>query len=133
MSDDSPTEDQGIDCSSVLSACSSKPNCVFSLAATHDSHYVAPLLLSAEPVQDWQRLIDIVLSLPKTLIVVQQANYLHAECKSRLFGFVDDLELCCDMTRRLCHVRSASRSGYYDFNVNRKRVETIRRALAAAF
>lgn len=131
MSDNTQANSRRIVCRQLLKPCCSKPNCVSSLAPDDDSHFIEPISLSAEPARDWQRLIEVVSAIPRTLIVVQQSGYIHAECKSRLFGFVDDLELCCDMTARVCHLRSASRSGYYDFNVNKKRIDTIRRALSA--
>lgn len=54
--------------------------------------------------------------------------YLRAECRTVL-GFVDDLELLAVPDERVIHVRSASRLGYRDFEVNRKRVERLRREM----
>ena len=45
-------------------------------------------------------------------------------------GFVDDVEFYCDGTA--IQVRSASRLGYSDLGVNRKRVEAIREAFERA-
>jgi uncharacterized protein (DUF1499 family) len=53
-------------------------------------------------------------------------GYLHAEFRSALFGFVDDVEFRMDETAGRIDVRSASRTGYFDFGVNRRRVEEIR-------
>lgn len=64
----------------------------------------------------------------RTVIVIEQDTYLHAEARSRIFGFVDDVEFLFDAERRVIHIRSAARSGYSDFGVNRRRVERIRRA-----
>ena len=57
-------------------------------------------------------------------------DYLHAECRSALFGFVDDLELHLRASDGIIAVRSASRLGYGDLGVNRRRVESLRSALA---
>ncbi|MDI9554865.1 MAG: DUF1499 domain-containing protein, partial [Pseudomonadota bacterium] len=46
------------------------------------------------------------------------------------FRFVDDVEFLFDDAAKLIHVRSASRVGVYDFEVNRNRVEDIRRRFA---
>jgi len=62
-------------------------------------------------------------------IITCQKNYIHAECKSSILGFVDDLEFLWDEKQGLFHVRSASRLGYSDFGVNRKRVENLRNML----
>jgi len=42
---------------------------------------------------------------------------------------VDDVEFFVDSSRNLLHMRSASRTGYWDLGVNRKRLETIRAQL----
>jgi uncharacterized protein (DUF1499 family) len=55
--------------------------------------------------------------------------YLWATYRSRLFRFVDDLELRLDAEKGVVHVRSASRLGYSDFGVNRERVEMLRKRL----
>jgi uncharacterized protein (DUF1499 family) len=57
--------------------------------------------------------------------------YLRAECKTLVFRFTDDIEFLLDRDARLIHVRSGARVGWYDFGVNRRRVEAIRRAFAA--
>jgi uncharacterized protein (DUF1499 family) len=59
-------------------------------------------------------------------VVRQEWNYLHAEFKSRLMGFVDDVEFTYDEKAGVLHVRSASRLGRRDFDVNRKRVQALR-------
>ncbi len=46
-----------------------------------------------------------------------------------MFGFVDDLELELRAEAGLVAVRSAARLGRYDFGVNRRRVEALRRTL----
>jgi uncharacterized protein (DUF1499 family) len=60
-------------------------------------------------------------------IVTAGTNYIHATFTSALFGFVDDVEFSFDEQNKIMNVRSASRTGYSDLGVNRKRVEEIRR------
>ena len=67
--------------------------------------------------------------LPRTKIISSTDDYLHAECSSAVFGFVDDLELHLRPAENLIAVRSASRLGHSDFGVNRKRVEQLRSLL----
>jgi uncharacterized protein (DUF1499 family) len=76
------------------------------------------------------RLKAVLAGLPRTRVVAEEADYLHAECTSLIFRFVDDLEFSVDRLEKKIHVRSASRVGKYDFGVNRRRVEAIRRAFA---
>jgi uncharacterized protein (DUF1499 family) len=114
---------------SRLAPCPVSPNCVCS-DDSNTQHGVAPLRL-AVTAEGWAAARHAVLSLPRTRIVTERSDYLHAECTSAFFGFVDDLELHLRPGEGIIAVRSASRVGYSDFGVNRKRVETIRAALAA--
>lgn len=68
--------------------------------------------------------------MPRTRIVKEDGVYLHAEVRSFLFRFVDDLEFLIDTEQSLIHMRSASRTGYSDLGVNRRRVEHVRKAFA---
>ena len=79
----------------------------------------------------WFAARDAVSQLPRTRIVTDTNDYLHAECKSRFFGFVDDLELQLRPEDGIIAVRSASRVGYSDLGANRKRVEDLRESLSA--
>src|SRR3989442_2536522 len=74
----------------VLAPCPNKPNCVSSLAEDAD-HRVAPFALSG--AKGWAALREAVAAMPRTRIVEERPGYLHAECTSRIFRFVDDLEL----------------------------------------
>ena len=65
-------------------------------------------------------------------MVVADENFLHVEFRSAVFGFVDDVEFLFDDGNKVIHVRSASRVGYYDFGVNRRRVEELRKRFMAA-
>jgi uncharacterized protein (DUF1499 family) len=63
---------------------------------------------------------------PRSTIVGEQPGYLRATVTSRLFGFVDDVELLVDTATRLVHLRSSSRVGRGDMGVNRARMERVR-------
>ena len=62
-------------------------------------------------------------------IVNDTGNYIHAEARSAMFGFVDDVELQMLPSGDVIAIRSASRVGYSDMGVNRRRVERIRESL----
>ena len=110
---------------STLSPCPASPNCISS-DATDSSHGTPPFALAIAPAEAWQIARSVVSSLPRTVVVTQTPDYLHAECSSALLGFVDDLELQLRAPERLIAVRSASRLGYGDLGVNRARVEELR-------
>ena len=71
-----------------------------------------------------------VAGLPRTKLIEEADTYLHYECTSLLLRFVDDVEFVFDDEAKLIHFRSASRIGYGDLGVNRRRMEGIRSRLA---
>ncbi|WP_419939547.1 DUF1499 domain-containing protein [Candidatus Palauibacter sp.] len=93
-------------------------------------HRVAPFHTSGDPVTLFRRLRDVVAAMPRTRIVTATDDYLHAVCRTRV-GFRDDLEFRWCPSDGVAHVRSTSRVGLYDFGVNRRRVERVRRELEA--
>jgi uncharacterized protein (DUF1499 family) len=113
-----------------LKDCPGSPNCVSSEAAD-PKHRVEPFRLKGDPAETWAAVLRMVAAMPRTDIISADDHYIRAECKSRLFRFVDDLELVLKRETGTVRVRSASRSGYYDFGVNRKRVEFLRQSLRA--
>jgi len=107
-----------------LAACPASPNCVSS-EATDAKHYIEPFRLTTPVADAWKVVQVVVVDLPRTRIIVAEDNYLHAECRSRIFGFVDDLELHLSPEGNEIAVRSSARRGYSDFGVNRKRIEAL--------
>ena len=109
------------------------PNCVSSQADASDAgHYIAPIKFTGTAVEAMATLRKIVDSTARTLVVRHEPNYLYAEYKSKLLGFVDDVEFLASEQEGVIHVRSASRLGRRDFGVNRERIESIREQFAAA-
>lgn len=112
----------------TLADCPDRPNCVSS-KAKDKGHAVEPFRVKGDPIKVWEAVADILRDLPRTTIIKMTDRYLHAECKSRFFRFIDDLELQLDPSANLIEIRSASRTGYYDFGVNRRRVSHLRQIL----
>ncbi|HSQ14654.1 MAG TPA: DUF1499 domain-containing protein [Candidatus Deferrimicrobium sp.] len=113
---------------SRLAPCPSSPNCVSSDDA--DAAHLIPSFQLAVPAADaWRAVRSTVAGLPRTKIVTETDDYLHAECSSAFFGFVDDLELHLRPAQNLIAARSAARLGKSDFGVNRQRVENLRALL----
>jgi uncharacterized protein (DUF1499 family) len=107
-----------------LQPCPDSPNCVCSTDPA--PHYVEPLAFTGDADAAMSRLKTVLAGQARTRLVAEEADYLHAECSSLIFRFVDDLEFHLDRPGKKIHVRSASRAGKYDFGVNRRRVEAIR-------
>ncbi|PLX78457.1 MAG: DUF1499 domain-containing protein [Desulfuromonas sp.] len=114
-----------------LRSCPDSPNCVSSMA-TNDAQRVGPFQLQASHEKAWALVKRTIQKLPRTRIVSSTDNYLHAECRSAVFGFTDDLELQLMPQQNQITIRSAARFGYFDFEVNRKRVEKLTSQLRAA-
>lgn len=108
-----------------LKAAPSSPNCVSSQALSA-YHKIEPLAFKGNGKMAFDRLKSLVAELPRSEIIETSEKYLYAECKTKLLGFVDDVEFYLDEDAVSIHVRSASRLGRKDFGVNRARIETIR-------
>jgi uncharacterized protein (DUF1499 family) len=111
-----------------LAPCPETPNCVSSLAPM-DERYVPPLRYTGNKEDAYRVLVDLIASQQRAKIVAKEANYVRAEYKSAIFRFVDDVEFLFSEDQPVIDVRSASRVGYYDFGVNRRRIEDIRSRL----
>lgn len=114
-----------------LSACPAWPRCVSSFEDS-ERHGIAPLTLTAEPDRAWAAARLAVARMPRTRIVDEQADYLRAEVTSPWHFYTDDLELLLRANQQEIAIRSTGRIGYYDFEVNRDRVEALRTALCQA-
>ena len=114
-----------------LPLCPNSPNCVSS-QASDAGHYIAPFKITGKTEDAWAALKRVLSGQSRTVIVDETINTLHAEATSLVFRFVDDINVILDADAGLIHIRSASRVGYADFGVNRKRVEALRLQLQKA-
>jgi len=114
-----------------LAPCPNSPNCV-STQSADEKHRIDPIAYTTSTEEARKRLEKIVRAMPRTKVVRLEEDYMHLECRSKLFRFVDDVEFWFDDANKVIHCRSASRKGYSDLGVNRKRVEQIREQFSAA-
>ena len=112
-----------------LAPCPASPNCVHTGHRHPDG--TLPLYLTAEGESNWDSVRTVVEAMPRVTVVSASEGYLHAEERSRLFRFIDDMELLVAEDRELV-VRSASRLGQGDLGVNGRRVDRLRSMLAEA-
>lgn len=108
-----------------LALCPNSPNCVSSQAADAD-HYIAPFKITGNPAEAWEAFKQALAGQSRTVITESTENALHAETTSLVFRFVDDINAILDTEAKQIHIRSASRVGYSDLGVNRKRVAALR-------
>ena len=109
-----------------LAPCPNTPNCISSEDKADTEHYVPPISLSVSFPGDILEIINKVITDLGGSVGDVKGSYLSATFKSRLFGFIDDLEIRMDEGAGIIHVRSGSRVGYSDKGVNKKRIENLK-------
>ena len=113
-------------------------NSVTSQAALYPDHPqrkyadIAPLALKGDGPATIAKIKTIVEGMDGAKVMKSERDYLYAQFTTKLMKFVDDVEFWFDPAANAIQVRSASRVGRGDMGVNRKRIEAVRSALAAA-
>ena len=107
-----------------LAPCSSKPNCVCSESFGGNAGSVAAIPFTGS-VEKFVENLQMAIAAEGGSVTDQEENYIAATFESGSFRFVDDVEFRILPKKSIAHVRSASRVGYSDMGVNRKRVEAI--------
>lgn len=108
-----------------LAKCPDKPNCVSSMTGDR-AHFIEPFKYSIGFDKAKDALVESINSIDRSKIISDSGDYIHVEFKSRVFRFTDDVEFLFDDKIKTIHLRSASRVGYSDMGVNRKRMENLR-------
>lgn len=108
-----------------LAGCPNSPNCV-STQSSDEEHRIDSIPYTSSLDEARDRVEKIVRGMPRTRVVSLERDYMHVEYTSRILRFVDDVEFWFDDSNKVIHFRSASRVGYSDLGVNRKRMEQIR-------
>jgi uncharacterized protein (DUF1499 family) len=109
----------------MLPSCPDSPNCVSS-RAVRPSQQVAPFAFTGPAEAAQGRLLRIIEQDRGATVVDARQGWIAVEFRSRVFGFIDDLRFELDPATGVFHVQSASRLGYWDLGVNRRRVEALR-------
>lgn len=110
---------------SPLPPCPRSPNCV-STQAERPRQRMEPIPYEGPLSAARERMRRVLQAHPRTTLVEEGPDFFRAECRSRIFRFVDDVEIRFDDAAKLVHFRSASRLGRRDFGVNRERMDRIR-------
>ena len=109
----------------MLLPCPKSPNCVLS-QVSDAKHKIKPIYYATSVEAAKERLNQVILSISDARIITQNEVYWHVEFTTRWLRFIDDVEFYFPESEALIHLRSASRSGYWDLGVNRKRTKDIR-------
>jgi uncharacterized protein (DUF1499 family) len=108
-----------------LRPCPDTPNCVTS-RPTDPGQAINPLVFTSPGAEAHTRLENILRTIPRLTIVENRPDYIHAETRSLVWGFVDDNEFYFDETTGIIEIRAAARLGSDDLGKNRERIEMIR-------
>ena len=109
-----------------LRQCPKSPNCV-STQSIDEKHKIKPIHYNSTLKEAKEKIQNIIKSLKRTKVITETDDYIHIEFRTALFKFIDDIEFYFDDSEKIMHFRSASRVGYSDMGVNRKRMENIRK------
>ena len=112
----------------ALSGCYPLPNCVSSTTWVLYNR-TASFETAIPPDEAWIIIKDVIRQMPRTKIVEADDVYVHAKCTSRVFRFVDNLELLLHPDRNRIDVRSSSTIAIWDLLVNHLRVYKLRKQL----
>lgn len=114
----------------LLKSCPTSPNCVSTQAQPDDTtHYVEPIVYNGERKATQLKIESLMLTNGDARIVNSELGYVHFEVKSKLIGYIDDVEFYLPEVDSVVHFRSASRVGHSDLGVNRERFNQIKSLL----
>ena len=116
----------GVDGNGRFAPCPSSPNCV-STQAVDEIHSIPPIPFTTDTPTAQAKMVFAIEQMNGSTVVTQESNYIHAEFRTPTMRFVDDVEFYFEEKAGEIHFRSASRLGYGDGNLNRKRMEAVRR------
>lgn len=109
-----------------LAPMSDKPNAVSSQTNVIDKR-VEPLKFIGNLNNSKRLILDVINQFKNVTIIKNEKNYIYVVFASELMKYKDDVEFYFDENNKLIHFRSASRVGYSDMGVNRKRYDDIRK------
>lgn len=108
----------------TLKPCPESPNCVSTQTDQADKKMEA-IPFAGDPQKALAAIKMVVAKMPRTELKTETENSLHFTFTSAIFRFVDDVEFLVDSENQAIHFRSASRTGYSDLGVNRKRMSQL--------
>ena len=118
------------DPSNTITPCSSAPHCVSSKNAVDSARHVDALKFDGSTEQAHAALLQALRSHEDARIESDVMPVVRSTFHTTV-GFVDDVTFVFRDDAKLIDVKSRSRIGYYDFGVNRRRVEQLRTEFAA--
>lgn len=109
----------------TLSPCNNAWNCAITQEVNGKKPNSEPIYYSVDHKSAFAQIKKIIMAMPRVTLIQKTDEYLHFTCASTFFGFIDDLECYLPKNENIIYMRSAARSGIYDFGVNKNRIRTI--------
>lgn len=104
-----------------------KPNAVSSQTDIMEKR-VEPLKFRGDLDNSKKLIIESINEFKNMKIIKNEKNYLYVVFATEKMKYKDDVEFYFDEYKKIIHFRSASRVGYSDMGVNKKRYEEIKKA-----
>jgi len=112
-----------------LSPCPGTPNCINSEFENDAAHFIDTLPYQNKSILEINLLIKDAIQKTGGHIAIANNDYIAATYSSKLFRYIDDVEVRIDEEHKAIHFRSASRVGRSDFGANIKRIGLIKNEL----
>lgn len=111
-----------------LQPCPDAPHCV-STQSENPKQFIEPLSYPERQsgADLREKLLAGIGKMKRIKILQSEPNYIYFQTTSLLLRFKDDVEAYFDDAAKKVHFRSTSRWGYYDFGVNQRRVEKLKK------
>jgi uncharacterized protein (DUF1499 family) len=106
-------------------------NCVSTQEDSLASRKMTPLSYTGSMADAKVALLRLIEGDGATVVDASQPDYIHAEYRTRMMQFIDDVEFYIDDAAKVIHFRSASRIGRGDMGANKARMEDFSRRFIA--
>ncbi|MGB0177201.1 MAG: DUF1499 domain-containing protein, partial [Owenweeksia sp.] len=113
-----------------LNPCPDLANCKVSMYPQDTRHHMKPWFYHKSREEIREFLLEILNNEKGAQILENKENYLHAVYTVPIMKFKDDLEFFLPESTNVIHFRSASRVGYSDLGLNKRRLRRIQKKLS---
>ena len=105
--------------------CGDKPNCVSSFETRKDFTISALQNVQGPWDQVKSQITKVLKTMGSNQIHETKDNYMHVVFTTKIMRYKDDVYFWWNPETKELHFKSESRTGYWDMNANRKRLNTI--------
>lgn len=111
-----------------IKKCPESPNCVSSLTDSK-KHFMSPWGYEGDKKDLMSSLKGMVLKMDRAKLKASSEDHYHFIFITKLMRFKDDVWFYFDDEKKLIQFKSASRTGYSDWGVNKQRMEEVKAKL----